>query len=328
MKHLLFLFPTLLHLPLLFAHMQLYSPYPLRSPLNPSNQNAAIDYTAPLLPSGSDYPCKGYASDPFAAMTTYEAGQGYSVRLTGGETHGGGSCQISLSYDRGKTFRVIKSIIGSCPLWTGYKFVIPHDAPSGEALLAWTWFNRLGHREMYMNCAQARIVGNKTQTETKAETGGGTEVNHKNRIPVVEKRSSGVSVRPVGFEDEDGQLQKKLEEKEEAQDMIEVPFDKRPEIFRANIGMASECETIMGQDVIFPFPGPDVEYGHNMKVVGVGYACSSSTTYSVTTESCATMSIPPLSIDFRPSHYQHGHYTTNVSHSVVNPTTLFIDSIP
>lgn len=28
-------------------------------------------------------------------------------------------------------------------------FQIPSAAPSGEAVFAWSWFNRLGNREMY-----------------------------------------------------------------------------------------------------------------------------------------------------------------------------------
>ena len=72
----------------------------------------------------------------------------------------GGSCQISLSYDNGANFRVIHSIIGGCPLTPSYSFTVPKDAPNGnKVLLAWTWFNEVGNREMYMNCAVVDIVG-------------------------------------------------------------------------------------------------------------------------------------------------------------------------
>jgi hypothetical protein len=64
---------------------------------------------------------------------------------------------VSLSFDEGQTFRVIKSIEGDCPSAGHYQFVIPLDTPPGPALLGWTWFNRLGRREMYMNCAQVLI---------------------------------------------------------------------------------------------------------------------------------------------------------------------------
>lgn len=77
----------------------------------------------------------------------------------GGITHRGGSCQISLSYDNGETFRVIQSMMGGCPLPLNYEFQIPSFAPSGEALFGFTWFNYEGAREMYMNCAQIEITG-------------------------------------------------------------------------------------------------------------------------------------------------------------------------
>lgn len=81
------------------------------------------------------------------------------MELSGGATHSGGSCQLSLSYDNGATFKVIKSMEGGCPLTKNYDFEIPGDAPSGDALFAWTWFNLEGNREMYMNCADVTISG-------------------------------------------------------------------------------------------------------------------------------------------------------------------------
>jgi hypothetical protein len=41
----------------------------------------------------------------------------------------------------------------------GLEFTVPADAPAGEALFAWTWFNQVGNREMYMNCATVTITG-------------------------------------------------------------------------------------------------------------------------------------------------------------------------
>ncbi|KAJ9295943.1 CAZyme family AA11 [Paecilomyces variotii] len=142
------------------GHMQMSKPYPIRSPLNPNGgQNKDYSYTDPLSSSGSDYPCKGYANDPFQSVANYTAGSQYEMELSGSATHGGGSCQISLSYDKGKSFKVIKSMEGGCPIPKKYDFKIPSDAPSGDALLAWTWFNKIGNREMYMNCAQVTIQG-------------------------------------------------------------------------------------------------------------------------------------------------------------------------
>ena len=59
--------------------------------------------------------------------------------------------------------------MGGCPIDRTYDFTIPADAPSKEkALFAWTWFNRQGNREMYMNCAVVDIVGSKAKTNPKA----------------------------------------------------------------------------------------------------------------------------------------------------------------
>ncbi|KAI2956396.1 CAZyme family AA11 [Aspergillus niger] len=139
------------------AHIQMSDPLPIRSPLNTNSSIKDYSYTSPLSATGSDFPCKGYAGDPFDSVAEYTAGQEYAITLAGTATHGGGSCQISLSYDMGETFRVIHSILGHCPEPLHYSFRIPEDAPHGPALLAWTWFNKIGNREMYMNCAQVTI---------------------------------------------------------------------------------------------------------------------------------------------------------------------------
>ncbi|KFY84680.1 hypothetical protein V500_09081 [Pseudogymnoascus sp. VKM F-4518 (FW-2643)] len=142
------------------AHMELNSPYPLRSQFDPANDYTVIDYsmTSPLLADGSNFPCKGYQTDDFRATATYAAGNTYSISLTGSATHNGGSCQLSLSYDNGATFKVIQSMLGACPLNSNYNFVVPSDAPNGAALLAWTWFNLTGNREMYMNCVDVEVI--------------------------------------------------------------------------------------------------------------------------------------------------------------------------
>ncbi|OLL25865.1 hypothetical protein NEOLI_001382 [Neolecta irregularis DAH-3] len=144
-----------------FAHVQMISPPPLRSKYDP--QSSSIDYsmTDPLTLDGSDFPCKGYQNDPIThTVATYAAGSSYTIQLAGTAVHGGGSCQISLSYNNGESFQVIHSMIGGCPLPLSYEFTVPSDAPqSGQALLAWTWFNEIGNREMYMNCARVKVTG-------------------------------------------------------------------------------------------------------------------------------------------------------------------------
>ncbi|EZF72292.1 hypothetical protein H105_05653 [Trichophyton soudanense CBS 452.61] len=146
------------------AHMEMQWPYALRSKFNKENTNPDWSMTGPLNPSGADFPCKGYHKDPFKSVATYEAGQEYNLTLAGNTRHDGGSCQVSLSYDNGKTFKVINSYLGGCPMKDTYNFNIPANAPSGKALLAWSWFNLVGNREMYMNCAQVTVDSKSTST--------------------------------------------------------------------------------------------------------------------------------------------------------------------
>jgi len=158
-----------------FAHMEMSDPLPMRSRLDPLVPVDEVDYNlkSPLNADGSNYPCRGYQNDrPIRTTATYTAGQSYTMSVTDTVTHGGGSCQLSLSYDNGATFRVIKSIIGGCPLIMSYNFTIPAYAPSGNALFAWTWFNEIGNREMYMNCAQVNIQGSSAARRSAQKRGG------------------------------------------------------------------------------------------------------------------------------------------------------------
>ncbi|KAK2750400.1 hypothetical protein FQN57_003880 [Myotisia sp. PD_48] len=119
---------------------------------------------------GSNFPCKGYHRGGNGRTTaSYNVGGSYSISLAGSATHGGGSCQISLSFDNGGSFQVIKSIMGGCPLTKQYSFTIPSGVPSGKALLAWSWFNKIGNREMYMNCAPVSIGGGASEDSGEEE---------------------------------------------------------------------------------------------------------------------------------------------------------------
>ncbi|KAJ5102361.1 hypothetical protein NUU61_004583 [Penicillium alfredii] len=229
------------------AHMQMSKPYPIRSPLNKDAKGKKdYSYTNPLQPSGKDYPCKGYAKDDFDSQATYSPGQSYEMELAGSATHDGGSCQISLTYDKGETFHVIESMLGDCPKAKKYKFQVPQDAPSGEALLAWTWFNKVGNREMYMNCAMVTIGGGSDRTDTNS-----TETINK---PSKENHAQG----------KDREM-KPADKKADG-------FKSLPELFVANVDQKGKCVTIEGEAVNFPEPGPNV-IG---KADGKGYKCDSN----------------------------------------------------
>lgn len=89
------------------------------------------------------------------------------LSFTGSAVHGGGSCQISLTTDKQPTassqWMVIHSIIGGCPTNTTqgnlpedpngssantYEFSIPNGIVPGDYVLAWTWLNKIGNREV------------------------------------------------------------------------------------------------------------------------------------------------------------------------------------
>lgn len=146
------------------AHMEMFSPAPLGSQHNPYATNwEDNDYNmiSALQPDGSNFPCRGHHNllgRPLGqSVAVWQAGRNYTFTIQGSAEHNGGSCQASLSYDQGNTFTVIKSYIGNCPIQREWEFTLPNDTPTGPALFAWSWFNQVGNREMYMNCASVTI---------------------------------------------------------------------------------------------------------------------------------------------------------------------------
>ncbi|KAL7625476.1 hypothetical protein AAE478_004696 [Parahypoxylon ruwenzoriense] len=153
------------------AHMKMKSP----APFNPSGLS-----NAPLDASGSNFPCKfdGTYSASGGEVNSYALGSQQTLSFIGQAVHGGGSCQVSITYDENPTkdsvWKVIHSIEGGCPAkgvsgnmgdsaeaddpFT-YPYTIPSDIPSGKATIAWTWFNKIGNREMYMNCGALELTG-------------------------------------------------------------------------------------------------------------------------------------------------------------------------
>jgi len=171
------------------AHMNLKDPAPLTYKDNPYTEEKNIDYSITSPITGAQYPCKnnlGLLGTPDGtAVKTYSPGQQSTISLAGSAIHNGGSCQISLSYDKGKTFTVIKSFIGNCPKEGGgtYDFTVPEDAPEGDdVIFAWTWVNKTGNREFYMSCAVVNI-----------KSGGGAK-------RAVEKRGVSFANRPQVFQ--------------------------------------------------------------------------------------------------------------------------------
>ena len=114
--------------------------------------------------------------DTITKWNVMPIGQQQTISFQGQATHGGGACQVSLTTDnpptKDSTFKVIKSIEGGCPSTNpgnvgtnpfGYgadkfNFAIPDTVAPGNYSLAWTWFNKIGNREMYMNCAPVTVT--------------------------------------------------------------------------------------------------------------------------------------------------------------------------
>lgn len=233
----------------------------------------------PLDPSGSNYPCfvtSGSVGEP----PLYEPGSQQTIGLQGSAVHGGGSCQISITYDnpptRNSVFKVIKSIHGRCPggsdtgnlpadptnTLPGLSYNLPSHLPSGNAVLAWTWFNKIGNREMYMRCAPIKIGGSNTDRSQynglpeifKANIGNGcstiegTNVEFPNPGAVVE--SNAATGKPVGDcgttvvtppeeetpeeetpEEETPEEEYPEEETPIEETPIEVPVESKPPVF-------------------------------------------------------------------------------------------------
>jgi hypothetical protein len=148
------------------AHMILHHPNPYGA--------LTLD-SSPLDATGADFPCKQRNGVyDVTEMNYWKAGERQSVSFNGTAVHGGGSCQFSLTTDLQPTasskWKVIHSVVGGCPasadgnLAAGqpaatFDFMVPESLPSGVYTFAWTWFNRRGHREMYMNCAPISVSG-------------------------------------------------------------------------------------------------------------------------------------------------------------------------
>ncbi|KAL1974866.1 hypothetical protein VTN31DRAFT_5070 [Thermomyces dupontii] len=220
------------------GHMRLRSPQPY---LNAQTQDA----NPPLDPGGSDFPCKLTSGDSFTFPSdlpdSNKAPVGGQVKLNffGSATHGGGSCQIALTKDitptKNSKWMVIHSIEGGCPAnvpgnlpddpnGTGsdeFFFTIPEGIEPGEYTLGWTWLNRIGNREFYMNCAPFQV------------TGGNSGSEGAQKRDTVEKRAEEKSIsKRADF----------------------------PDLFVANIaGINGGCTTQEGVDVRFPDPGQSVE---------------------------------------------------------------------
>ncbi|KAL7268819.1 hypothetical protein RUND412_008540 [Rhizina undulata] len=166
-------------LPVIRAHLIMTEPKQWTIPVITRATTETSDGPSnPLQADGSNFPCHGVA--PEDSVATYEPGSTQTLQLQGSAVHSGGSGQMSITYDTTPTkdtvFRVMTSWEGSHPLKIDgnispadashmldpLQFKVPANLPAGKAVVAWTWFNKSGNREMYMKCATVTIGGSET----------------------------------------------------------------------------------------------------------------------------------------------------------------------
>ncbi|KAG0049899.1 hypothetical protein BGZ83_005274, partial [Gryganskiella cystojenkinii] len=150
------------------AHVGLKFPCARGSPLagcpKPSaGQTIDYDLNSPIGTHDSKNSpiCKNIV--PSQTRTKIKAGASISTQYNVGASHGGGHCQWALSYDGGKTWVVLKTVLRSClkGISQGGQYSvsvpIPKTAPNGNAVFMWLWNNAQGNRELYSNCADITI---------------------------------------------------------------------------------------------------------------------------------------------------------------------------
>jgi hypothetical protein len=163
------------------AHAIMANPVPFGHPNN-----------APLAADGSNFPCKGVPYDTTTLVNAWPVGSVQELRFATDKdhgtvpttaVHGGGSCQISVTTDKAPTkdskWKVIHSFEGGCPVPppTGgnypegskpnvppLPFMIPSELPDGDMIMSWSWFNKVGNREMYQSCAPVKVSGGASNT--------------------------------------------------------------------------------------------------------------------------------------------------------------------
>jgi len=155
---------------------------------------------APLAADGSDFPCQNGIPDQ-DAKRTYEPGSDALLQILGSAVHGGGSAQMLITYDfpptKDSDWHVMQSWEGDHPIKAdgnltpdptnklpALHFTVPKGLKAGKAVMAWSWFNRVGNREHYMKCATVQIGGSSTDSSVcdtlptmfKANDGSGCTV--------------------------------------------------------------------------------------------------------------------------------------------------------
>ncbi|KAI4169200.1 MAG: hypothetical protein LQ343_005862 [Gyalolechia ehrenbergii] len=172
----------------------------------------------PLLADGSDFPCKQRDNVyKLIKQNVMPIGQNQTLSFIGQATHGGGSCQISLTTDKKPTkdsvWKVIHSVEGGCPSphpgnlgddpfghgTDKFQFAIPQQVPTGDYTLAWTWFNKIGNREMYMNCAPVTVTDSSQKHKRRVHRHGAAILEKRQPESLIQERADALSSLPNMF---------------------------------------------------------------------------------------------------------------------------------
>ena len=160
------LLPVVLSLSICYGHISMIYPPSRRNQLSKYYANTGLvnyNLRSPLnvSPDFFSFPCKGFPKGPVVA--TFEKNE-ITISLEGTATHGGGHCQFGISYDD-KNFVVLKTVLNDCLLDTmSYSYEIPKYARGDNITVFWSWVNRIGNREYYMECADVNVKTNGKMT--------------------------------------------------------------------------------------------------------------------------------------------------------------------
>lgn len=234
------------------AHMIMLTPKPFAK-----YKSGSVLNNSPLEDGGGDFPCKNPVYDGWPG-TSMAVGSKQELTFQGSAVHGGGSCQVSLSKDlnptQKTTWQVIHSYEGGCPAnvdgnlpanpsGTGapaHPFTVPEGVEPGKYVLAWSWLNRIGNREFYMNCAPVTITGGSKRSYQGFEQRS-TEELATNSTKSLAKRAS------------------------------------FPPMFVANI---NGCITKESVDVVFPNPGSSCTKGGNAANLAKTKGCTGTAKFA------------------------------------------------
>lgn len=231
--------------------------------------------------SEADFPCQnGGYNPPAGGAAVYPLGSKQELAFVGSAVHGGGSCQVSITYDKApnknSVFKVIHTIHGGCPMRNiqgnqansnaqepipdTYPFTVPTDLPTGDAVLAWTWFNRIGNREMYMNCAPITITGGSTRRDEEA-------ISSQNETQLIQRDIAS--------------------------------YNALPNIYKANLDPSPSACHGLGETInmVFDYPGSSVETNSGVGTFGNAPACGNNgnTGGSTPSQPASSVIAPPAS---------------------------------